>query len=72
MTDNEHNAIHNHLERASIELTYALLDALTQTAAQPSGRMQELVALLSQCKGMVELAIQIAQRGESELLEHGA
>jgi hypothetical protein len=68
MFDKELYTLTGHLERASIELAFAFLEASLPGGAQPSDIDRELADLIAQCQRIVARAVSIAQGGNNELV----
>jgi hypothetical protein len=68
MLDTEFNTLTDHLERASIELAFAFLEASLPGGTQPSDIDRELAELIAQCQRMVARAVSIAQDRNNELV----
>jgi hypothetical protein len=68
MVEKEFNTLSDHLERASIELAFAFLEASLPGRTQPSDIDRELAELIGQCQRMVVRAVSIAQGRNNELV----
>lgn len=68
MIDKVCNTLTGHLERASIELAFAFLEASSPGGKQPNVIDRELADLIAQCQRMVVCAVRMAQDQNHEFV----